>query len=600
LVLSAPFKIFHVNSHTQTEKNYFTQYFYTMNIRNHLFYMFSALPLIAGILFAGCTGASSRTETPVAIPRLEKRGDVTQLTVGGKPYLALAGELHNSSSSGTEYMKGIWGKLQAAGLNTVLAVVSWEQVEPEEGVFDFSILDDLIRDARAHRLKLVVLWFGSWKNGISSYQPAWVKKDAARFPLVKTKSGASLNILSTMGEQTIRADAKAYTAMMRHIRETDAERTVIMIQMENEVGLHGDTRDYHPEAVARFNAAVPEALMNYLVAHKDRLLPELKSAWDSAGGKTSGAWEEVFGASDYTDELFMAWNYAVCMNAITEAGKAEYPLPVFVNAWIVQPEDRHPGDYPSGGPQAHTHDVWRAGAPAIDMLCPDIYLPDFPAILQLYSRSGNPVFIPESAAGVNGAANAVYAIGEMGAIGYSPFGIESRSNASSDNTGGNDVDPFTFACRQLATLADKILECQAKGSIRAAWLKEGSPSVPETTLELGDYRIKVELRKTRNSSVVPPVGYALVIMERPGEYTVMGYDADVTFEPLDGHSTAGLAKVQEGDFVNGEWVAERWLNGDEIQLRYDLTEAQKINQSGQGLRFRSRHPKIQKVWLYRY
>jgi beta-galactosidase GanA len=575
-----------------------------MNTKNHLFSMFSTLLLMAGFLFAGCTETSPRTETPVAIPRLEKRGDVTQLIVDGKPYLALAGELHNSSSSSTEYMKEIWGKLKTIGLNTVLAAVSWEQVEPEEGVFDFSILDDLIRDTRAHRLKLVVLWFGSWKNGISSYQPAWVKKDATRFPLVKTKSGASLNILSTMGEQTIQADAKAYAAMMRHIRETDTERTIIMIQMENEVGLHGDTRDYHPEAVARFNATVPEALTNYLIAHKDRLLPELKSAWDKAGGKTSGAWEDVFGASDYTDELFMAWNYATHMNMIVERGKEEYPLPVFVNAWIVQPEDRHPGDYPSGGPQAHTHDVWRAGAPAIDMLCPDIYLPNFPAILQLYSRSENPVFIPESTAGVNGAANAVYAIGEMGAIGYSPFGIESRSNMSSDNTSigtsGNDIEPFTFTYRQLATLADKILEHQAKGSIRAAWLKEDYPFIPETTLELGNYRIKVELRKTRNSPVVPPVGYALIIKEGPDEYIVIGLDVDITFEPLDSHSTAGLAKVQEGDFVNGKWVAERWLNGDEIQLRYDLKETQKINQSGQGLRFRGQHPKIQKVWLYRY
>ncbi|MDR1381225.1 MAG: DUF5597 domain-containing protein [Tannerella sp.] len=572
-----------------------------MNAKNIFFSVFTAC-----FLFAGCTGSSPRTETPAPVPHLEKRGDVTQLIVDGKPWLALAGELHNSSSSDTEYMREIWDKLKVIGLNTVLAVVSWEQVEPEEGVFDFSVLDDLIRDARANRMKLVVLWFGSWKNGISSYQPAWVKKDAARFPLVRTKSGASLNILSTMGEQTMQADMKAYAAMMRHIRETDTERTVIMIQMENEVGLHGDTRDYHPEAVARFNAAVPDALMSYLVAHRDALLPELGTAWDRAGGKTSGTWEEVFGAGDYTDELFMAWRYATFMNAITEAGKTEYPLPVFVNAWIVQPQDLHPGDYPSGGPQAHTHDIWRAGAPAIDMLCPDIYLPDFPGILQLYSRSANPVFVPESAAGINGAANAVYAIGEMGAMGYSPFGIESRGYVSS-NTGivtaddaSKDAGPFTFAYRQLSAMADKILEHQANGTIRAAWLRESEPSVPETALELGEYRIRVELRKTRNSSAVPPVGYALVMMENDGEYIVMGWDVDVTFEPLDGQRTAGLAKVREGDFVNGEWVAGRWLNGDEIQLRYDLPEALKINQSGQGLRFRNLYPKIQRVWLYAY
>jgi beta-galactosidase GanA len=557
------------------------------------------------VLLSGCSGRAAATaENPVEIPRLEKRGNVTQLIVDGKPFLALAGELHNSSSSSTAYMKGIWPVLKNTGLNTVLAVVSWEQVEPEEGTFDFSVLDDLIRDAQANDMKLVVLWFGSWKNGISSYQPVWVKKDPDRFPLIRTKSGATLNILSTMGEQTRQADAKAYAAMMRHIRETDTRRTVIMVQIENEVGIQGDTRDYHPDAVARFNAPVPEALTAYLTANKDRLLPEMRTAWEKAGYKTAGNWEDIFGKGDYTDELFMAWNYAAFMNAISEAGKAEYPLPVFVNAWIVQPQDRHPGDYPSGGPQAQNHDVWRAAAPSIDMLSPDIYLPDFPGILKLYSRSGNPVFIPESSAGIYGAANAVYAIGEAGAMGYSPFGIESRGYVSSNtgvvssNDAIRDINPLTFAYLQLASMSSHILEHQAQGTVRAVWLKDANPSVPESTVTLGDYRITAELRKTRNSTTVPSVGYALVMMEGKDEYVIMGCDVDVTFEPLDGGRTAGLAKVQEGDFVNGEWVAERWLNGDEIQLRYDLLEAIKTNRSGQGLRFRSTNPKLQRVWLY--
>ncbi len=553
-----------------------------------------------------CAEQKSGDETTkIDPPHLEKRGDATQLIVEGKPFLALACELGNSTSSSREYMKPYWEKLKKCGVNTVLAVVSWEQTEPEEGRFDFSVVDDLLSDARSHDMKLVLLWFGSWKNGITSYTPKWVKSDTRRFPLAMTPEGKPLPILSTLGEETCTADSKAFAALMRHLKSVDArQQTVIMIQMENEVGLHGHPRDYGPLAEKAYHNQVPTALIDWLKAHKDSLLPETTSAWQANGFKTSGTWEEVFGKNDRTAELFMAWHYASYMDRITKAGKAEYTLPTFVNAWIVQPEDTRPGNYPSGGPQAQNHDVWRAAAPHIDFLSPDIYLDDFPQILGLYARSGNPLFIPESRSRQNGAANAAYAIGAMNAMGYSPFGFE-RDCDSEENA------LFAQFYEKTGKVADIILTAQAQNAIGAAWLKGDRPQRVKDEIVLGDVRILCELVSsgTRNGgapqltggSYDPEAsGYVIAVRQKEG-FLFLGSNARVTFLPADGKGYVGLAKVTEGDFdKRGNWKEGRWLNGDEIQLRYDLLHATEEGFSGQGLNFGKPEPAFLKVELFRY
>lgn len=527
------------------------------------------------------------------IPHLRKNGQVTQLIVDGQPFLALAGELRNSSSSNLEYMRPIWPKLTKMNLNTVLAVVSWEQVEPEEGKFDFAIVDGLIEAARRHNLRLALLWFGSWKNATSRYAADWVKANEKRFPRVRNRDGKTLEILSTLNEETREADARAFAGFMRHIREVDAkERTVIMIQVQNEVGVLGDSRDRSVPANQAFAKPVPKELMSYLQKQKGNLLPELRQLWEAAGSKTSGTWEEVFGQGTATDEIFMAWHYARFTGRMAEAGKAEYPLPMFVNAWIVQPEDKGPGDYPSGGPVAHVHDIWRAGAPQLDILAPDIYLPNFPEIVNSYGRSGNPMFIPESRAGAGGAANAFYAIGQHGAMGYSPFAIEDRET---DPENG----PMAQAYNVLSQLSPLILEHQAKGSIAGVWLTKDKPT---QQFKLGSYTLEFDLRRNRRvPSEGAELGYAIVLWTGPDEYVVAGMDAQVTFVPnTSGAEIAGLLLVEEGTYVSGRWIAGRRLNGDEVQLRYDLSVAAQSNQSGSGLRFPAGGPTIQRVKLYRY
>lgn len=565
--------------------------------------IFTAL-CVAMAALVSCSPKVEQT-TSYPAPHLEKRGNVTQLIVKGEPYLALACELGNSSSSSQSYMAPYWDALQESGVNTVLAVVSWEQVEPVEGQFDFTVVDQLIADAREHDLKLSILWFGSWKNGMSSYHPTWVKKNNDKYFPAKTKAGDKLPILSTLCAETRDADARAYAAMMEHIKAVDSvEQTVIMIQMQNEVGLHGWTRDYCEAANEAFAGQVPEALIKYLVEHKDQLLPETISAWEKSGCKTSGTWEEVFGKNDRTDEIFMAWNYASYMNKVSEAGKAVYPLPTFVNAWIVQPEDTRPGNYPSGGPQAQNHDIYRAAAPNIDILSPDIYLSNFPEILQMYSRSGNPVFIPESRAGQGGAANAAYAIGECGAIGYSPFGFESSATAPSNDT-------FNAFYKKADNASKLILDAQAEGRIHGAWVKGSDPFKVKETRTMGKYIVEVELVSSgRRNGGAPQLtggtynpnaqGYAIIIQESEDNFVVLGSNVRVTFLPTDGKGTVGLAKVVEGDYQDGKWIEGRWLNGDQIQLRYDILYAIDEGYSGQGLNFGTPNPSFIKVELYKY
>lgn len=544
-------------------------------------------------------------ELPAA-PHLERRGDVTQLIVKGEPWLVLGCELGNSTSSNREYLAPYWQQLKDAGVNTVLAVVSWEQTEPEEGQFDFTVVDHLLADARANGMKLALLWFGSWKNGITSYTPTWVKRDTGRFPLARTPEGKPLPILTTLGLETCHADARAFAAMMRHLKEVDArEQTVVMIQMENEVGLHGHPRDYCDLAEKAFKDQVPKALTDWLTAHRETLLPETRQAWEQGGCKTEGTWEEVFSPADRAAEIFMAWHYAAYMDRITAAGKQEYDLPTFVNAWIVQPEDTRPGNYPSGGPQAQNHDIWRAAAPHIDILSPDIYLNDFPAILQMYARSENPVFIPESRSGQNGAANAAYAIGAMGAIGYSPFGFERNCSADENAT-------FRSFYRTAARMAPQLLAAQAEGRVGAAWLKGSEPLRVKDTIRLGDVDIVCELISSGMRNGGAPqltggtydpaaIGYAIAIREADDSYLLLGSNVRITFLPHDGQGIIGLAKVTEGCFdCQGRWTEGRWLNGDEIQLRYDLLYAVDEGYSGQGLNFGKAEPSLQRVELFKY
>lgn len=540
--------------------------------------MIKLMPRVSTVMLF--TVASVLSFGQSSLPHLQKHGAATQLIVHGKPFLMLGGELGNSSASDANYMAGVWPKLKAMRLNTVLMPVYWELIEPEEGRFDFALVDELIGSARKNDLKVVVLWFGSWKNSMSCYAPLWVKTDQKRFPRSRTQDGRAVEILTPFGAENRNADAKAFAAFMKHLRAFDGDQnTVVMIQVENEIGMIPQARDYCAQAEEAFAQQVPATLISYLRKNQQSLTNELRRAWEKTGKKESGTWEQLFGKGLATDEIFMAWHFAAYTNAVAQAGKTEYPVPMYVNAALIRPNYK-PGQYPSAGPLPHLMDVWRAAAPRIDFLAPDIYFPNFAEWLGRYDRAGNAVFIPEVNR-LQSASNAFYAFARHNAMGYNPFSIESEEDP------GNSQ--FAEAYDVLHQLSPLILEHQGQGSM-TGFLLDSAAQTAEITL--GGYVFKVRHEFTwpyadRTPSDTPRVG-GMIIMTGKDEFFIAGSGVLVTFQSaVEDGSIAGIAAMDEGKFVDGTWVAGRRMNGDQ-------------DHQGRHMYLPGREFGIQKVRLYTY
>ena len=503
-----------------------------------------------------------------AIPALRTQGTATQLVVDGQPLVLLAGELHNSSSSSLDYMNDkVWPVLDKLNMNSVIASISWELVEPEEGKYDFALVDGIIEGARAHNKRLVFIWFATWKNGDGTYIPAWVKTNPERFPRCQHVAGRPTTQLCALAEENLKADARAFAAVMKHIREVDSRNhTVVTMQIENEAGVKPVARDHHPLAEAAFAQAVPAELMQYLAKHKEELLSSTREIWGRSNNRESGTWSEIFGQD--ADEVFSAWTIGGYIGKVAAAGKAEYPIPMYANAWLVQSPGQKAGQYPSGGPVAKMMDVWRAAAPAIDFLAPDIYLDDFKAICDEYNVAGNPLFIPEARTDPDAGRRACYAIGERHAICFAPFGIDSIEQERENQKKGAAELRDTYA--MLGQLMPLITAHQGKPTMRG-FMQYGEEK--QHTFEIGDFKAEID----HNNRDAKARGAGLVIAITPDTFVMAGSNYNIRFgggraKP----GSTGWLSIEEGVFKDGQWVPGRRLNGDEASYKVNLGPTPRI------------------------
>ncbi|KAL2213106.1 glycoside hydrolase [Sarocladium strictum] len=516
------------------------------------------------------------------LPHLVETDNGKQLVVNGKPFLMLAAELQNSSMTNGEYMDTVWPKMVDTNINTVLGCVTWEQIEPVEGQFDFAELDKSIYGARKHGVHIVLLWFGSFKNGISTYTPGWVKKDAKRFPRAKLRKAGGIletgDVLSLFHPEGREADAKAFEKLMAHIKEVDEDHsTVLMVQVENETGLLGDSRDGSAAAEGAFSEPVPSDLVQFLsedwdALHAD-LKPNLKTFKERLSSSSGGDWESVFGKSAQTDELFMAYNYAHYINHVATRGKAVYPIPLYTNVWLDYVGDDSdndfplvaggggvPGDYPAGGATSNVLDIWQKFAPSLDFVAPDVYLTDYSATCNRYRHRNQPLFIPEQRRDEYGVRRIWIAYGTYAALGTSPFGIDTLEPAT---------NPFTKHYGLLKSVAPIVLEAQRTPDSSVGFCfdelnEDGSDPSKPIIKHWGGYEVTIERCFVFGKA---GTGSGMVIHQGDGKFLLIGWGFQVRAKALSPKATfTGFLRFEEKiveDAETGKLRAGKWLNGDE-------------------------------------
>jgi hypothetical protein len=521
------------------------------------------------ILFLSLLGL---TELSAQHAVLQQHGSCKQLVVDGKPFIVLGGELGNSSASSEADIERIFPYLERMQLNTVLVPTYWDLIEPQEGVFDFSLTDEVINEARRNNLKVIFLWFGAWKNSMSCYAPEWFKRDYEKYPRAHTAAGRPLEIASVFSDNVFRADNNAFSQWMSHIASIDNEQgTVIMVQIENEIGMLEEARDHSAVADSLFASHVPQQLIEYMRLHRESLNPHLLERWRMSDFRTSGSWSELFGDDIYTDEIFMAWHYASYVEGLAQTARATYDIPLYVNA-AMNSRGRRPGEYPSAGPLAHLMDVWHSAAPSVDIISPDIYDDGFKGWVAQYHTADNPLFIPECRATDNNGVRAFFVFGEHDAIGISPFAIEDVSIRNNMH--------FVKGYMKLREIAPLLLKYQGQGCMHGVLF---SQEERERVIEEGGLRIVCrhvftlpwDSRATDGS--VWPEGGAVLIRLSDEEFILSGSGVVVEFQNADSTVRPDSAnQLGEDGFTLSGGADNQKANGTVETIRTGLATVDEV------------------------
>lgn len=532
---------------------------------------------VLGLAQAGNASAATPTTAPTGeVPSIVQKDGKFALMVDGAPFLVLGGQANNSSNY-PAMMPKVWPAIKDMGANTLTMPVAWEQVEPVEGQFDFSFVDALVAQARENNVRLVILWFGTWKNTGPSYAPTWVKTDNKRFPRLTNKDGSTSYALSPLYDSTREADRRAYVELVKHIKAIDGDRhTVIMLQPENEVGVYGAARDYSKKADALMAQPVPPALLK---------------KYNKTPAKGQNNWNAVFGKD--ADEYFHAWSIASYIDDIVAAGEAVYPLPTYVNVALKDPlnPDQAPGSYASGGPTYNVIDVWKVAAPHIEILAPDLYSPaskSYEATLGFYARKDNPLYVAESG---NTAVYPRYIFSVLGrqGIGFDPFGFDytgySNYPLGAKNFGPEGVKPFATVYNLFGSMDREWAKLSFESQV---WGVSEPDDHEAQSLDLGaQWSAKVTYRQWEfglpewdptNKNGYPegsdvPSGGVAVAKFSDSEFLVTGMNARITFGTGAANKDRGflLDRVEEGHYEKGAWVMDRVWNGDQTDYGLNFT-----------------------------